>query len=80
VRNANLRRKKEFLQIAEKHMETEKARLAKIGSQLGTSPTIADDAAALTSSIAAPQLRPLCMADFLFALSKKEAALEVFEF
>lgn len=73
-----MRRKKEFLKIAEKHMEEEKARLAEIGSKLGTNPTLADDAsAALTSSIA---LRPLSMEDFLYALTRKEAAAAIFEF
>ena len=62
-------------------MEEEKERLAQIRSKLGTNPNLADDGVVpLTSPVAAPQLRPLTMGDFLFALTKKAAASEIFEF
>ena len=62
-------------------MEEEKERLAQIRIKLGTNPNLADEELAdLNSPIAAPQLRPLTMGDFLFALTKKAAASEIFEF
>ena len=62
-------------------MEEEKERLAQIRIKLGTNPNLADEELAdLNSPTAAPQLRPLTMGDFLFALTKKAAASEIFEF
>lgn len=62
-------------------MEEEMERLAQVRIKLGMNPNLADvEDAALYSPNAAPQLRPLTMGDFLFALTKKAAASEIFEF